>query len=275
MSDTSLSDTANPARSDQIGPNSLLFTPLSVAYSWGMAGKPSRKKKTEPPPRIQPVRWAVRWLLRGAAAIVGFMLLIILLFSVINPPTTPYMFSESRRLGGVEQVWVPFEQIAPVMARSAVASEDANFCLHWGLDLTAIEAAMADGGVRGASTISQQVVKNVLLWHARSWFRKALEAMLTPVVEAIWSKRRILEVYLNVAEFDEGVFGVQAAAQHYFGVDAVDLTPVQAARLAAILPDPKGRSASDPSSFVRRQAARAMDGAATIEADGRANCFEH
>jgi monofunctional biosynthetic peptidoglycan transglycosylase len=111
-----------------------------------------------------------------------------------------------------------------VMGRSAVAAEDANFCNHWGFDMAAIREAIDEGSNRGASTISQQVVKNVFLWHGRSWVRKAMEAVLTPVVELVWSKQRILEVYLNVAEFGEGVFGVQAAAQHYFGVDAKDLT---------------------------------------------------
>jgi len=197
----------------------------------------------------------------------------IALFAVVNPPTTPYMFAEARRQGGVEQDWVVMADIAPVMGRSVVASEDANFCLHWGFDMKAIRLALEDGAGRGASTITQQVVKNVFLWQGRSWLRKALEAMMTPVVEAVWSKHRILEVYLNVAEFGRGVFGVEAAAQHYFGVSAAKLTPMQAARLAAVLPDPKGRSASKPSAFVRRRAQAVADGAATIEADGRAACF--
>ena len=200
-----------------------------------------------------------------ALAIVGY--------AVINPPTTPYMFGEGRRLGGVTQVWVPMEGIAPAMARAAVAAEDANFCLHWGLDLEAIRAAMEAGGDRGASTISQQVVKNVYLWHGRSWFRKAVEAVMTPVMELVWTKRRVLEVYLNVAEFDDGIFGVQAASQHYFGVDAADLSDLQAARLAAVLPDPKGRSASDPGPLVRRRTSAILSGAETIAADGRAGCF--
>jgi monofunctional biosynthetic peptidoglycan transglycosylase len=160
------------------------------------------------------------------------------------------------------------------MARAAVAAEDANFCLHWGLDVSAIRDAIDAGGNRGASTISQQVVKNAYLWHGRSWLRKALEALMTPLMEAVWSKRRVLEIYLNVAEFDEGVFGVEAAAQQYFGVPAAELSPVQAARLAAILPDPKGRSAAQPSDFVRRRAASILDGAETIRRDGRAACFE-
>lgn len=204
----------------------------------------------------------------------ALLLAVTLAYTQVNPPTTPYMFSEGRRVGGVEQAWVAMEDIAPVMARSAVAAEDADFCLHWGLDLTAIQAALEEGGNRGGSTISQQVVKNVYLWQGRSWLRKSLEAVMTPVVEAVWSKERILEVYLNVAEFDEGVFGVQAAARHYFGVDADALSPVQAARLAAILPNPKGRSASEPSNRVRNRAASILDGAATIRVDGRAACFQ-
>ncbi|MFY8147320.1 MAG: monofunctional biosynthetic peptidoglycan transglycosylase, partial [Rhodobacter sp.] len=180
---------------------------------------------------------AMRWAARGVAALGAVLLALILLYAVVPPPTTLYMLSEGRRLGGVERTWVGGDQIAPVMLRSAVAAEDANFCLHWGFDMAEIRRAVAQGGTRGASTLSQQVVKNVFLWHGRSWARKALEAMITPVVELVWTKRRILVVYLNVAEFDEGVFGVEAAAQHHFGVSAADLTAVQAARLAAVLPD--------------------------------------
>ena len=240
-----------------------------------MAYDPMAKpRKSAPPPKPRPLRRALRWALRGVAAVIVLSVLAIIAYALINPPTTPYMFAEGRRLGGVDQTWVAFEDIAPVMGRSVVAAEDANFCLHWGLDIAAIRAAMANGSSRGASTISQQVVKNAYLWQGRSWFRKVIEAGLTPLMEAFWSKRRILEVYLNIIEFDEGVFGVQAAAQHYFGVDAADLTARQAARLAAVLPDPKGRSASDPSQMVRDRAAQIIDGAATIAADGRAECFE-
>jgi monofunctional biosynthetic peptidoglycan transglycosylase len=215
-----------------------------------------------------------RWALRGALALAGFVLFMILLYAVVNPPVTPYMIAEARRHGPIEREWVPMDRIAPVMARAVVAAEDANYCLHWGFDMAAIRDAIDAGGTRGASTIPQQVVKNVYLWHGRSWPRKALEAALTPLVELAWSKRRILEVYLNVAEFDRGVFGVEAAARHHFGVSAAELTPVQAARLAAVLPDPKGRSASEPSRFVRDRAASILDGAETIRVDGRAACFE-
>jgi len=216
------------------------------------------------------VRRVVLW---GALAVFSFALLWTLLYAVINPPTTPYMRAEVRRLGNVQQEWVAMEDIAPVMARSVVAAEDANFCLHWGLDVNAIQSAV-ERGRGGASTISQQVVKNAFLWQGRSWLRKAIEAVWTPLTEAVWSKRRIVEIYLNVVEFGEGIFGVQAAARHYFGVDAADLSATQAARLAAILPSPKNRSASNPSTFTRNRAAAIISGAATIAADGRAECFE-
>ncbi|MFP7569561.1 monofunctional biosynthetic peptidoglycan transglycosylase [Marivita sp. S2033] len=241
--------------------------------------KRSRKRNTKPPSLVDrilaPYRWTVRWTLRGFIALVVLAVAMVALFGVVNPPTTHTMWSEGRRLNEpVDHTWVAASQIAPVMMRSAVAAEDANFCLHWGFDVAAIQAAIEAGGARGASTISQQVVKNVYLWQGRSWVRKALEAGLTPMMEAMWSKRRILEVYLNIAEFDEGVFGVQAAAVHYFGVDARDLTALQAARLAAVLPSPKDRSASRPSNFVQRRAASIRAGAETIKADGRAACFE-
>ena len=233
-----------------------------------------RKSRAKTRPRPGPLRRLRRWLLRAGLIVVLGVLAVVSVLSVVNPPATPYMRAEARRIGEVAHVWVPLEQIAPVMARSAVAAEDALFCEHWGFDLAAIRAALDDGAGRGGSTISQQVVKNVFLWQGRSWSRKAIEALLTPVVEIVWSKERIIEVYLNVAEFDEGVFGIEAAARHYFGVAAADLSAVQAARLAAILPDPKGRSASRPSSFVRSRAASILDGAATIDRDGRAACFD-
>ncbi len=238
--------------------------------------KKPRKKKAQsqtsgPLPLFRRVRW---WLGRILAGLVGIYALLIVLFSFLPPPINVYQLGESWRLGGISKDWVAFEDIAPSMGRSAVAAEDANFCLHWGFDMAAIRAVVEEGGAGGASTISQQTVKNVFLWHGRSYMRKALEALLTPVVELVWSKQRILEVYLNVAEFDEGVFGVQAAAQHFFGVDARDLTALQAARLAAVLPDPKGRNAGNPSSFVRKRTRAIMAGADTVAADGRAACFQ-
>ncbi|KAM3107444.1 monofunctional biosynthetic peptidoglycan transglycosylase [Phormidesmis sp. 146-33] len=233
-----------------------------------------RKAKPEVPARRSKLRIGLKWLGRGLGAIAGFYAALVLLFSFVPPPINLYQLGEAWRLGGIEKDWVSWEEIAPVMGRSAVAAEDANFCNHWGFDMAAIRQAIEEGSNRGASTISQQVTKNVFLWHGRSWVRKAMEAVLTPVVELAWSKERILEVYLNVAEFDEGVFGIQAAAQHHFGVDAKDLSALQAARLAAVLPDPKGRSASKPSSFVKSRTRSIIAGAETIAVDGRSACFE-
>ena len=238
-----------------------------------------KSKKTEAKPRRvrakRPARRFVwRWSRRIVLGFVALICLLVSLFAFVNPPTTLYMASESRRLGGVAHDWIDIEYVAPVMARSIVAAEDANFCEHWGFDLAAIKRAIAEGSNRGASTLSQQTVKNVYLWHGRTWLRKALEAGITPLVETVWTKRRIIEVYLNVAEFDEGIFGVDAAAQHYFGVIPAKLTATQAARLAAILPSPKTRSAARPSAAVRKRSAQIRDGAATISKDGRAACFE-
>lgn len=238
------------------------------------ARKAAAESPPPAPPRPRPLRLLLRWTARILGGLAAVALALILLYRFVNPPTNLYQVSESARLGGIEQDWVPWEAIAPVMARSAVAAEDANFCLHWGFDMAAIRAALDDGANRGASTITQQVVKNVFLWQDRSWLRKAIEAGMTPAVELVWPKRRILEVYLNVAEFGEGVFGVQAAAQHWFGVNAADLTPLQAARLAAVLPDPKNRNPAKPGPFTRRRAAQIQDGAETIRQDGRAACFE-
>lgn len=232
------------------------------------------KAKTKPKKRRSPVRWLFWQSFRALCAVFVLCMALIVLGAVVNPPTTIYMNQESRRLGGVDHEWVSIDEVAPVMARSVVAAEDANFCQHWGFDLNAIKTAIAAGGARGASTISQQTVKNVFLWHGRNYTRKALEALMTPLVEAVWSKRRIVEVYLNIAEFDEGVFGVEAASRHYFGVGPEALSPTQAARLAAILPSPKTRSASRPTDFIRRRTSQIMDGAATIRADGRSACFE-
>ena len=237
--------------------------------------KPDPKKKPQSRAAAQsPLRRVLRWVARVSAGIAAFYATLIVMFSFIPPPINIYQLQESWRLGGITKDWVSWDEIAPVMARSVVAAEDANFCLHWGFDMAAIRAAVDQGSQRGASTLTQQVAKNTFLWHGRSYLRKAMEAVLTPPIELVWSKQRILEVYLNIAEFDQGIFGVQAAAQHHFGVDARDLSDTQAARLAAVLPDPKGRSASNPSDFVRKRSRAILSGAETIAADGRADCFQ-
>ena len=246
------------------GPEAGRWAPAERAS--GRRGRAATSRSEAGPGRRRVPRW-------GLLVAVALPLAAIAVLAVAPPPTTPTIVAEARRLGGVEREWVPMEAVAPAMARAAVAAEDANFCRHWGFDVDALRAAIAAGGARGGSTISQQTVKNVFLWQGRSWPRKAVEALLTPLVEALWTKRRILEVYLNVAEFGEGVFGVEAAARRAFGVSARDLTPAQAAALAAVLPAPKARDAGAPSEALRRRAARILDGAETIRRDGRAACF--
>jgi len=242
----------------------------------------SMARKRTPKPDARPgllnrlgrtLRRVLRWGTLAVLAVVVLAVGWVALYRVVDPPGGFYMLSESRRLGGIRHEWVDLGAVAPVMARSVVAAEDANFCRHFGFDMDAIRAALDGGGARGASTLTQQVVKNVFLWHGRSWLRKALEAALTPVVEAIWGKRRIVEVYLNIAEFDEGVFGVQAAARAYFDRDAGALSSRQSALLAAVLPAPQSRDARRPSAFVSRRAHAIEDGAATILRDGRAACL--
>lgn len=215
--------------------------------------------------RWRPVRRMLIWLRWLALRFLTLMAALVLFYALINPPTTWTIVSEAE----VPRTWVDIQDIAPVMRRSVVAAEDANFCRHWGFDMAEIRKVVASGSSRGASTLTQQTAKNVFLWQRRSWTRKVLETAFTPMIEALWSKRRILEVYLNVAEFGPGIFGIGAAAREYFGTTPDRLTPVQAARLAAILPAPKTRGVDRPSARSRAIA----DGAATIARDGRADCL--
>ena len=151
---------------------------------------------------------------------------------------------------GLDYQWRGLKQISPHLVDAAIAAEDARFCSHHGFDMEAIQKALdhnAEGGrIRGGSTISQQTAKNVFLWPGRDWIRKGLEAGYTVLIEAVWSKRRIMEVYLNVVEWAPGVYGAQAASRHWFGKDARDLSPREAARLAAILPAPRRYQAAAP-----------------------------
>lgn len=240
--------------------------------------KPARRSKPRTAPSEVPswgalARTGLRWARTGALCAAGGFLLLLVLGIFFNPRLTPYLVAERLRQGGIERNWVAIGDMAPEVARSVVAAEDANFCYHWGFDVKAIRSAIDQGANRGASTLTQQVTKNVFLWQGHSWLRKALEAVMTPMVELVWTKRRILEVYLNVAETGPGIFGFDAAARHYFGVPAAQLSPDQAARLAAVLPDPKGRNPTRNSGYLRRRAAQIRQGAETIQADGRAACF--
>jgi monofunctional biosynthetic peptidoglycan transglycosylase len=158
----------------------------------------------------------------------------------------------------IERIWQPWQTLPDHLKMAVIAAEDQQFANHYGFDIAAIRAALAHNqqsdSIRGASTISQQVAKNTFLWSSRSWPRKALEAWFTLWIEILWSKERILEVYLNSAEWGPGIFGAQAAAQYYFNTGAAYLTNQQAYLLAAILPSPLTRSASRPSQATQQRA---------------------
>ncbi len=182
----------------------------------------------------------------------------------LDPPTSMFMLIRQAEGLGEEgftlrQQWRDLDQIAACLPISVVAAEDQQFPRHRGFDLAAIEKALesnAEGGrVRGASTLSQQVAKNLYLWGGGGYFRKALEAGYTVLVETFWPKRRILEVYLNIAEFGDGIYGAEAAAQAFFGKPASQLGDAECARLAAVLPNPKVYDARNPGPYVQRRSA--------------------
>lgn len=191
----------------------------------------------------------------------------IALFSILPVPFSAVMVE--RQLGAwltgnfsyvAHSDWVSMDEISPWMGLAVIAAEDQKFPEHWGFDMGAIEKALAhnernENRIRGASTLSQQTVKNLFLWDGRSWVRKGLEAGLTLGIETVWSKKRILTVYLNIAEFGDGVFGVEAASQRYFHKPASKLTQSEAALLAAVLPNPIRFKASAPSGYVRSRQA--------------------
>ena len=191
----------------------------------------------------------------------GLPLVVILLLRWVPPPTTAFMIQSAQAHAGTPAWtgtgyrWTAWENIAPHAALAVIASEDQRFPDHNGFDVDAIRAALSDAmegdRLRGASTISQQTVKNLFLWPGRSAIRKGLEAGLTLLVELCWSKRRILEVYLNVAEFGDGLFGITAASERFFGKRPADLHADEAARLAAVLPNPAALRADRPSRYVR------------------------
>ncbi len=192
--------------------------------------------------------WFVTW--RAALLLV----LVLLLFRFVPLPTTAFMLQSPYP---VTQKWISIDKIPDHMALALVASEDQRFPSHIGLDFVSIRKAFEqynDGdGLRGASTITQQTAKNLFLWSGRSFTRKGMEAMLALGLEGVWGKKRILEVYLNVAEFGQGIYGVEAASQHYFNRSASRLTKKQAAKLAIILPSPRTRNPNDLTFYLRQR----------------------
>jgi monofunctional glycosyltransferase len=195
-------------------------------------------------------------LLRPVIAVV-LVLALALVYRAVDPPST-LMLGRWLRGEPVRREAVPLAEIAPVLVQAVIASEDQRFCLHRGVDWEALGEVVSDedGPSRGASTITMQTVKNVLLWSSRSYIRKGLEIPLALIANAVWGKRRTMEIYLNVAEWGEGVFGAEAAARHWFNKPARDLTRAEAALLAASLPNPGARNPARPSRGLKALAGR-------------------
>jgi len=213
---------------------------------------PRYKRKRSQPLLSRLFKWVVRLIL----AFFLISILWVLAYRFINPPITATMLGDILAGRGATRDWMPISQIDRDMVRAAIAAEDGKFCSHHGFDVQAIENAMqrnASGGrIRGGSTISQQTAKNAFLWQGGGYARKGVEAWFTFLIEHLWGKQRIMEVYLNLDETGVGTYGVNAGSQRYFGHDASAMTPMEAARLAAVFPLPKKRGAIAPQGFTRR-----------------------
>ena len=239
-----------------------------------MSRKP-KKGRSKGPGRLlgRLVRWAMLgvlvFLILGPIAMVG-------LYRVVPPPITWLMVQRAFEGRGFDRRWVSLSQVSPQLVRAVIASEDSGFCQHHGFDFAAIERALHHNAVseriRGGSTISQQTAKNVFLWPHRDWARKGLETWFTVLIETLWGKQRIMEVYLNSIEWGPGVYGAEAAAQDAFGVSAAHLSPSQAARLAAIIPKPLTWRAAVPGPYVRRRSGTIVARAGVVRRDDLDSC---
>lgn len=217
------------------------------------------------------------WIAIPIKILVGFVilsLLMVVIYRFVPPPVTITMLTDPN---GITKDWMSLDEMDPNMPRAAIAAEDSRFCVHHGFDAVAIAQAMrhnASGGrVRGGSTISQQTAKNVFLFQGGGFIRKGFEAWFTLLIEAIWGKRRIMEVYLNVAETGIGTYGVQAGAIRYFHHGAARLTRAEAARIAAVLPLPKKRAAIAPRGFTRRYGNSVAARIGIVQRDGLDSCL--
>ncbi|MEM8876614.1 MAG: monofunctional biosynthetic peptidoglycan transglycosylase [Pseudomonadota bacterium] len=228
----------------------------------------SQRSAAKPADRGQSSRWGfgLRRFLRRLAllsvalflTLAAIPLVFVPVYAFVDPPFSTLMLRDLLKGENYERQWVDFDDIAPVVPQTVVMSEDAAFCSHWGVDLGAMREAIEtwrDGGaLRGASTVSMQTAKNLFLWPDRSFLRKAIEVPLAGYMDLIWSKRRMMEIYLNIVEWDEGIYGIGAAAEHHFGRTPMRLTRRQAALLVAALPLPRIRNPARPSSRHARVA---------------------
>jgi monofunctional glycosyltransferase len=219
----------------------------------------------------------IGWLVKLVLLFLVGSVLWVLAYRFVNPPLTFTMAGDMMEGRSVAKAWMPIEEIDRDMVRAVIAGEDGKFCEHGGFDRQAIEEAMrrnAKGGsvIRGGSTISQQTAKNAFLWQGGGYFRKGLEAWFTLLIEQIWGKRRIMELYLNIAETGIATYGVNAGAQRYFGKDASSLSRQEAARIAAVFPLPKRREAVAPTGFTRRYGNMIAARMAAVQRDGLDAC---
>jgi monofunctional biosynthetic peptidoglycan transglycosylase len=218
----------------------------------------------------------VGWIVKLALAVIIISVLWVLAYRFVNPPITFNMIGDLVAGRGAHKDWMPIGQIDRDMVRAAIAAEDSKFCTHHGFDFEAIEDAMkrnASGGrIRGGSTISQQTAKNAFLWNGGGYARKGAEAWFTFLIEHLWGKRRIMEVYLNLAETGIGTYGANAGSLRYFGHDASALSRVEAARIAAVLPLPKKRGAIAPKGFTRRYGNMISARIGAVARDGLDGC---
>ena len=220
------------------------------------------------------LKQVVIWLF---AITVVLPVVLVLTFRFVPPPATPLMIETMLTEGAVAQRWVPLDSISPNLVRAVIAAEDGKFCTHYGFDLEAIDKAFdrnaAGGRLRGASTISQQTAKNLFLMPDRTWTRKGIEAYLTLLIEGLWPKRRVMETYLNIVEWGPRRFGAEAAAQANFRKSAAQLSALEAARLATILPSPRRYNASQPGPFVARQSQVVLDRIGDVRRDRLDSCI--
>lgn len=213
-------------------------------------------------------KWLLSFIMKAVLILFVFSVSLVVIFRFVNPPVTPLMIvrateqaSDEKRDVRIQHQWIDYEDIPQSMVRAVIASEDQRFVEHSGFDLKAIDKAMKYNKkykgkkVRGASTISQQTAKNVFLWPNRSWLRKGLEVYFTVLIELFWSKERIMEVYLNIIEFGDGIYGVDAASRHYYGKSGSKLNRDQSAMLAACIPLPLTWSPLNPNNRVLRRKA--------------------
>ena len=215
----------------------------------------------------------LRYLVWTLVWFVGLSLALVILYRFVPVPVTATMLIDGN---GITKDWEPLEDIDRNMVRAVIAGEDGKFCQHDGFDREAIEQAIErnqrGGRIRGGSTISQQAAKNVFLWQGGGYFRKGLEAWFTLLIETVWGKRRIMEVYLNVAETGIGTYGVEAGARRYFDHSAARLSTSEAARMAAALPLPKERSVVSPGGFTRRYGNTIQARIGAVRRDGLDAC---